>query len=217
MKKERGVLMNGDMVRASLDGRKTQTRRLLKPQPAWEVGKSLHFKMVDGLMRAFIGDRICKTPYYTPPLGKVGDLLYVRERARLIDTGYAGVPTGTFQYEADGKITKEIEIPGRLKPIKPGNCCANGCFKEIARIWLEITGVRVERVQDINKMAALHEGVKWKAIETWTHQDYLARAVPHEQEIIPLFKKLWESCYPGSWERNDWVWVYEFKRIEKSA
>jgi hypothetical protein len=126
-------------------------------------------------------------------------IIYIRERARLIERDFTTlcVPDkGLYRYEADSTLAKWIEIPERLAmPIK-GECCPNGCFKELARLFYEVKGVRVERIQDITIADAIREGIT-------------------DDVNTPNFATVWDSCYSGSWDRNDWVWVYDLERIEK--
>ena len=222
--KERGVLFNGDMVKALLDGTKTQTRRIMKVQPPSD--KHTICTLIDSTDRdhknhqgkhhwCIVDDLNIEHDqgiYFSSPLGKVGDVLYVRERARLIEFDSGGGVNGDFlyngghqlnakgdfQYEADKSIIKGLAYPSRLSALRVGHCCSNGCFQELARIWLEITGVRVERIQDISMADAKAEGVSDKRFVN----------------PIEVFWKAWDSCYPGSWERNDFVWVYDFERVE---
>lgn len=157
----------------------------------------------------FISDLIPYAPH------QVGDILYVRER---ID--YRPEHRNYYYHADDKGVGHDIYRELYAHFYKPNNepkkvIPSIHMPKFAARIFLEVTEVRCERVQDISKTDALHEGVKWKAIPTWTNQDYRERAVPHEQKIISLFKSLWDSLYPGSWERNDWVWVTTFKQVDK--
>jgi hypothetical protein len=216
--RELPILFNQDMVRALLDGRKTQTRRR---RPCKNIegdnfvcGRGRGYKVVAKIKN----DCIVWTPYggakeQPMPMSEIvksaryqlGDLLYVRERCRchkcFLDSD--AVAWWQYEFEADGKIANWIVLPDRMK-FKPGigHCIPNGCFKELARIWLKVTDVRVETIQDISLEDIHKEGVP----ET----DH--RGVGHMRD---KWQELWQSCYPGSWERNDWVWVYTFERVEK--
>jgi hypothetical protein len=129
---------------------------------------------------------------------KIGDVLYIRERARLIGGGDSASER-LFKYESDGSISDPVVIPSRIKHMITGQCCSNGCFRELARTFVKITGVRVEKIQDIHDFDIQAEGIK-------------GISMGHRKE---RFKELWESIYPGSWDRNDWVFVYDFEKCEK--
>jgi hypothetical protein len=138
-------------------------------------------------------------------LGTAGDYLYVRETAAAIQCYVDSIKVRWWQYEydADGNCANWTEMPKRLKfTPEIGRCCPSGAFKEIASIWFNITGVRAERVQGISLEDIYKEGVP----ET----DH--RGVGHMRD---KWKELINACYPGSWERNDWVFVYELERCEK--
>jgi hypothetical protein len=265
MAKERGVLMNQDMVLALLTcskcGKisasfpcscgsvyflKAQTRRPIKLPKGWEIidpkklGTITSKHSKKGKFGIFIHNNsepaFPQTDIITSKLGKVGDLLYVRERARLIkfNSGEISRPylwngadcrdvTGDFQFEADGSIFRRLVYPWRLKAMDLGHCCSNGCFKELARIWEEITGVGVERWQDITPEDCIAEGVRkvtkdGKLFKYCIYDKGDYSTVPWSDmptSPIPVFRDLIKKTYPGSWERNDWVFAYTFKRIEK--
>ena len=144
------------------------------------------------------------------PYGDSGDGLYVRERARLVEVknglswvsgfedGKPGASKVRLCYEADNAVSAWLPYPERLSILDVGYCVPNGCYREAARTFLEITSVRVERIQDISSGDAEKEGMKAT----------LTNGSPKRN-----FAVLWESIYPGSWERNDYVWAYEFKRV----
>ncbi|WP_333602980.1 hypothetical protein [Pantoea eucrina] len=223
--KERPILLNAEMVRAVLDGRKTQTRRMLT---------SRHMELINLAARA--GE--CyplesgqqhenSQSYYREfcPFGAVGDRLWVREKTRvdlLLQHHRAHV-----RYEADGEY-RIVSVPERIKPMVEGSCMSNGCYREASRITLEITGVRVERLNSINEHDAIAEGLAEISKDGRTYK----YGVPdpdgypgtddfgwpwHEWERYPIsaYSKLWKSIYgKGSWQANPWVWVIEFKRVE---
>jgi hypothetical protein len=179
--KERGILFSGPMVRAILEGRKTMTRRVVKPQPV-DIHGSAFMKTI-------------KCPY-----GKPGDRIWVRETFRREDLGEK------VWYRADWneKDAKELFIDqsGGWKPsiFMP---------RWASRITLEITNVRVERLQGISQDDAKVEGAD--GID-WGH----GRDYGGPPDYIGGFKRLWESINgPGSWTANPWVWVVEFRRVEE--
>lgn len=187
--KERPILFNGEMVRAILDGRKTQTRRLLNPQPE-DCGTELIFS------------GHC-------PFGEVGDRLWVREtwqKAYMFNHD-----TQTFEddeifvYRADdfewcdgdGSFLDPSDSKSEIPPWKPSIHMP----REACRIVLEITNIRIERVSDISVEDAKKEG-----------------APDGEENPQAWFKNLWESINgPGSFHVEVWAWVIEFKRIAGPA
>lgn len=210
---ERPIAFGGSMVRAILDGRKTQTRRPLKPQPEphptgrWSfiVGSTdgstgcFSWGVVDPSGSAFTDRGREHTTLFRCPYGRSGDRLWVRETwahpyAR--PAGTTGEAAGVV-YRADG--------PEYLSPVARRHSWGAGCpWKSAAlmprwasRITLEITGVRVERLQEISTSDALAEGV--------THSTLNDPRVE--------YRWLWESIYgTGSWDANPWCWVVEFRR-----
>ena len=175
------ILFNTEMVRTILDGRKTVTRRVVKPQP-----KAALYPMPDsmcwpGCFANNEEDRIYRPPY------QPGDILWVRET-------FAKSMAGTFMYLADyTAIMVERWQPSIHMP------------REAARIFLRVTGVRAERLQDINLD---HPGPKNQVVREGFHYlcDFIA---VWERTIKPADR----SSY--GWEADPWVWVIEFERISK--
>ena len=231
MSRELPVLSSGEMVRAILDGRKTQTRRPVKPQPfdfyrqplpasaeirATDDGFWLyHFSDEDG-------DGWEKGPVGKCPLGAVGDCLYVRETWALHRETFEGQGSGyTLQFRADS-ATREVLFDGRVIPAgdpkdtpKPWPATAVNmgwrpsihCPKWAARIWLEVTDVRVERVQGISTEDVIAEGL------STTLREHAA-----ECDLRDQFVTLWGSVYGKQgfgWELNPWCWCVSFRRIDR--
>jgi hypothetical protein len=126
--------------------------------------------------------------------------MVVRERARLYHLDFKrNQRIGIFEYTADGTETDWVVIPPRIKDIQVNHCVPNGCFKELARIKRKVLRVWYERVQDISWDDCKAEGISWIN-------------KPGEGKTFKAeFHRLWESIYPGSWERNDWVECIEFE------
>lgn len=216
--KERGILFTGDMVRAILDGTKTQTRRPMKPQPMrFERYASVKWVWPCRSTQCNLG--IDEARQFAPH-GKPGDAIYVRETFQRVDTldGFGVIyrADGTVlevgcdeEYEAlpiDQLTVPHVRLDGDLfdGPWVPSIHMPKG----LSRIRLPIVNVRVERIQDITPHDALTEGV--------TGHPY-AHDCPPDSRIVDAFRDLWEATYPGSWERNDWVWVYEWNQIKVNS
>ncbi len=158
--RERPILFSGPMVRAILDGRKTQTRRVIAPAVfEWQWVQSYG----DGTYGR-VGPDFESNPFPCP-YGQPGDRLWVRERARV--GGYHGTAFRTadefgrlalLQFEADG-TQRWVVWPPRMKHVGLGRCVPNGVHREGARIFLEVTGIRVERLHDISEADATAEGI----------------------------------------------------------
>jgi hypothetical protein len=201
--RERPILFSALMVRAILEGRKTVTRRVVKPQPEHGIAPCHYvaggWAETDGNTpegcRCNNGERRC-------PYGRVGDRLWVREtwaRSR-----------NNWLYAADAVVSEgpqgntddwdwDASIANRWRP-------SIHMPRAASRITLEITGVRVERVQEIENQDAKAEGF---VDPSCTRENMsLAR---------DAFLKLWDTINgnrPGcSWSDNPWVWCIEFKRI----
>ena len=214
--KEKPILLNAEMVRAVLDGRKTQTRRIIRLQPSADFHPMNMQLETDFTARWYTPGVVDKDGYLQPgknqvfgvagedegyicPFGAVGDRLWVREKTQVIHI--LNNKKAFVMYLADGEEAV-VEVPDRLKPIKPGYCLSNGCYREASRITLEITGVRVERLQDISEQDAAAEGANTE-LSLIGDKHYLG------------YRSLWKSIYGAdSWQANPWVWVIEFKRVE---
>jgi hypothetical protein len=219
MSKEKMIMFNGDMVRAILDGRKTQTRRPLRNQPYqdakgnWCVNRrgvtsSLFRKnMSTGKMEPYSFDEFMEQTYKTP---QPGDTMLARERARLVCINYGETSDrGFFRYMADGHRTGLVDIPMRLKPLKLGSCVPNGCFKELVRIKRKVLRVWFEQIQSISDKNILAEGVKCPI--SMGIGSHCGVNVPCPSLRL-AYHELWDSVYPGSWDRNDWVECTEFDK-----
>lgn len=182
--KARPILFNTDMVKAILSGQKTQTRRMVKlPKDCYWLSEEDGTWIDSNLEHGFWHAEELPCPFGEAPFnGQPGDLLYVRETFSVVpddeDGGVAHV-----LYLADGqqygKNTPSIHMP-----------------REFSRLTLEITDVRVERLQEISNDDALDEGI----------------GAPLDQRYaaIDAFRPLWNSIY-GNWDTNPWVWAVEFK------
>ena len=182
------ILFNTEMVRAILDGRKICTRRLVKFLPGENPQWTGYIK--DGLMLYNGRNEPCikKAPYQS------GDILYVRET-------WKKAPNGYYYYEDWQR--NDIADVTKWKP-------SIHMPKEAARIWLKVTDVRVERLQDITSEQICREGVEVE--------------YPHMlngEEKRYAFSALWNSTIKKSdldrygWDANPWVWVIEFEQCEK--
>ena len=217
--KERPILFSGPMVRAILSGAKTQTRRAMKPQPTLKPDGSEHWwpsadvRMMVGV-ESFLASK--EDPTIAPsfcPFGGIGDRLWVRETWQSVPFGphrdWPGCPdlrprkvcelnrTAVVIWRADGEMPgPEIWRPSIHMP------------RWASRITLEITGVRVERLQDISEEDAAAEGVG---------PGYMPNSLGSTTcaGYRPMFARVWRDINgPDSWAANPWVWVIEFKRIE---
>jgi len=199
--KERPILFSGPMVRALLAGTKTQTRRIVKPQPAPDQQPRT---VIGSSGFVYVMDNAPLLPYpevrrvrWDCPYGQPGDRLWVRETFGHFERNDNFTPGCEVFYRADGGCL-EIE-PWRPSIHMP---------RWASRITLEITGVRVERLQDIDISAAQAEGV------SDTGSLILDSAGNEQGGPIAEYAVLWEQINgPGSWDANPWVWVLEFRRL----
>lgn len=214
------ILFNTEMVRAILDGRKSCTRRLVKPQPDEKHTYPLGF-VTDSTEKKDVGcfgfgiDEYGGSVQYAKPSYQPGDTMYVRE------TWYKGLER--YIYRADYSDTekfyrdgKEIEMKWHPSIHMP---------KEAVRIWLKVTDVRVERLQDITEDGAWQEGTDcWDdacyADNGW-HPTFEDPDSGGNCDIIAGFRKLWNSTIKKSdldrygWDANPYVWAISFERCEK--
>lgn len=214
--REKPILFNTPMVQAISSGVKTETRRLIKPQPcmqlayisagfkagcwgyppekAWESW-SEQFKRPDDFPKEEAA-RLWNPPY------RGDDILYVRETfAPLYENkasdnvvGYMYKAQNLSEFDAMHPEGKEYCWSGKWKP-------SIHMPKKAARIWLKVNTVRVARLQDITEEGVTREGVKTKS----EFQDVWNSTVPYP----------YRKCY--GWDANPWVWVVRFERIERKS
>lgn len=218
--KERPILFSAPMVRAILDGRKTQTRRVVKPQPyvdaqgnaCWNgtnFGQDARGPHIQALASPLPSS---KTGRVRCPFGKPGDRLWVRETFQPLfadgvenhwETDWQTGEGYKISYPATDGVQEFIDLDDGL---------SDACKPSIhmprwaSRILLEITAVRVERLNDISEDDAIAEGTPGGhgAIPGYGYA-----ATPGEH-----YHWLWESINgAGSWDANPWVWVIEFKKV----
>lgn len=211
--KERPIIFNAEMVNAILSGRKTQTRRPVKNQ---RVGDMWSVKPAENpSFERHSHDWWLPTgtkPYsaLACPFGKIGDRLYVRESFSKLEEFEFFDPkvpqiVPDFWYWADGEPTWgdwTRPASGALMP------------KAASRITLEITGVRVERLQDISQKDAIAEG----GPPSHPSIDAVSRDYGFPDFSRSWFGQTWDHIYGAeSWQDNSWVWVIEFKRVENKS
>lgn len=196
------ILFNTEMVRAILDGRKTCTRRIVRPPyfvDGDENDKRSLITLRTATKNSSLYRQIGQMPYPDAPY-RMCDILYVRETwckglERYI---YRADYSDTEKFYRDGE---EIEMKWHPSLHMP---------KEAARIWLKVTDVRVERLQDITSEQIGREGVE-------VEYPYVLNG----EEKIYAFSNLWNSTIKKSdidrygWDASPWVWVIEFERCEK--
>ncbi|HAT1623764.1 TPA: hypothetical protein I8Y35_000503 [Klebsiella oxytoca] len=241
--KERGMIFNAEMVLAILDGRKTQTRRIMKPQPEpcprgghwWPSNVFKTMLHVEEEMQngkggwgGLVGDAC--------PFGDVGDRIWVREtwatlgnedgcyvdwednlckgdersaakiyrascEQRPGDYGLWSIPDDAYWKPH----TKDHKFEGAWRP-------SIHMPRWASRILLEITNVRVERLNSIHDVDAMREGIQ--NLTTCSHADFGIPGVVNAQHPVRAFQLLWESIYGAdNWKANPWVWVIEFKVV----
>lgn len=230
--KERPVIFNGEMVRAILDGRKTQTRRVIKNQ---RVGDCWGVKPAESpLCERHSHDWWLPTgtkPYSALPVcpfGQVGDRLWVRET--WADVNHDGHPA--IAYRADGGLRVIGEDDGEEEDPNLEKYWFAQWYADLisgaegnwrpsihmprwaSRITLEITAVRVERLNDISEEDARAEGVKPAGDMLPDYPDTFLTPKGDFATAEVAFQRLWQSIYgEESWAANPWVWVIEFKQV----
>ncbi|MGZ8220036.1 MAG: hypothetical protein ACXWT0_00160 [Methylobacter sp.] len=220
--KERSILFNTEMVRAILDERKVQTRRVIKPQPTKILKRnpasaSLEFCKWPAVQGSFDPDSGYLDRPLLCPYGNKNDRLWVREtyQGPLVSEDeqsdyYANSDKYRSpkycEYKADGGATPEFmtgddDLVCRWRP-------SIHMPRWASRIILEITNIRVEKLQDISEEDAEAEGISWLS-DSFEHDRTAELLTPSA-----IYSFLWESINgAGSWDANPWVWVIDFKRV----
>lgn len=185
--KERPILFSGEMVRAIIEGRKTQTRRVIKPQPSCStLGYMVTYEQ-DGCIQCGEDYPDDDSDFRPSPYGKPGDRLWVRE---------------TFTTAGGNRIlyyaTDDVNGLRKKRP-------AIHMPRSYSRINLEVTKLRVEQIQRIPVRDIIAEGVSLGTVT----QDFT-------DKYTPAFRELWDRINAKrgfSWQSNPWVWVVEFRRL----
>lgn len=224
---EKPILFNTEMVEAILSGRKTTTRRIIK-----DVSSRLNFIGVsseDGVIfnHAAFGhgdiddianvkvEKYIKAPYFP------GDILWVRETWKVQSLSNMNY-RAKFLYKAkpNNKL-KETNVDGetyiKLLRYESKNGWHPSIFmpKDATRIFLKVTNVRNERLQDITEDEALKEGIEHHTLpyKSWeTPQEIYGNE--YDDTAVNAFKAVWDNLYKN-WNENPWVWVIEFERIQE--
>ena len=202
--KERPILFSAPMVRALLAGTKTQTRRIFKPdRMTWDAnGRYTTYAMRGGeLSTTGSGPFKPSSWLHYCPYGQPGDRLWVRETFARIDGQTRPWIETDYQatYTHGDRLGDTLGIKKRWTP-------SIHMPRHASRITLEVTGVRVERLQDISEADAIAEGAR------------NSLHLPGGRFARENFEHLWWTIHgDGSWESNPWVWVIEFKRVEGGA
>lgn len=226
------ILFNTEMVKALLDGRKTVTRRIVKPQPenahmimdvAKDVAEFMCGKIENGYCIDFSEQR--KLPY------QPGDVLYVRETWAEVPDLFGEFPQPI--YKADIKDDHDYDLLGEVK-WHPSIHMP----REAARIFLRVTDVRVERLQDITEDQTIKEGItddwpmdkvycpicKGEGLIGAVHPvslGFMEVECPHCEKGTSRFQNLWNSTIKPTdlplygWDASPWVWVIGFEKISK--
>ncbi|MBD1412833.1 hypothetical protein NUJ30_08565 [Burkholderia contaminans] len=229
--KERPILFSGAMVRAILEGSKTQTRRIVKPTGAHHIFQFRGREEARGTDEPTGEWAWCRaerviSEHIRCPYGKPGDRLWVREAFRLtsdfdgdsptrvgercLDAGYRA-PWAPVRYEVDG-----AERDWRWVGTPPGHEVTAGRARAsmhmprwASRITLEITDVRAERLQAISWDDAIAEGIK--------DPRRAAVRIDPIDGTVAQFRQLWDSLNAAQghgWDANPWAWVVEFRKVE---
>lgn len=213
--KERPILFSGPMVRAILEGRKTQTRRVLKYEDfhGCLTGDCIHFK------QATCDSCLAEYARTECPYGVPGDRLWVKETW----TGcYPCFEIGChLQYAADGSENWMHPPEGYRFPkaaAKVGNWVTPLFMPRWAsRITLEITDIRVQRLQKISEEDAIAEGVEWHhGMKAWRSYNLISQTPFLNKTAVGSFRTLWDSINAArghGWNENPWTWAITFGRV----
>lgn len=207
--KERPILFSGPMVRAILDGSKTQTRRVVKPQPKHPRVHEFKNPLTSELVWGYpipTDSIVTKIDGFTCPYGKAGDRLWVRE---------------TFSWNGDGFSIRDLEFLRSEQPVnliyRADGVLAGGWKPSIymprwaSRLTLEITDVRVQRLQDIDHDDAMAEG----CFNTGAGFSFDMVKLGESDHAETAFAHLWDSINGKAhpWNSNPWVWAIIFKVV----
>jgi len=198
--KERPILFSAEMVRAILAGNKTQTRRVIKPQPFRNGFQATKKAVYDSRHPAFIKDRC--------PYGVPGDRLWVRETWLNAGVEIPGCKPDEIWYREDEDEAFAISCePHDQRPKwRPSIFMPRWA----SRITLEVTGIRVERVQDI-----IEGDIRSEGVECPEHDFHSGFCAGECSSLRGAFRTLWDSINKKrgyEWDVNPWCWVISFRK-----
>ena len=209
--KERPILFSAPMVRALLAGTKTQTRRVVNARAWQDAGVAPHAQCIDvggDTVTWYDNDGEHSARFPVCPYGQPGDRLWVKEtwKADQIWDSFRplDIPEGeAILYRGDHHATRIIPfVWGRGRP-------SIFMRRWMSRLTLELTSVRVERLNDISEEDAIAEGIDAEVTPRAPGDPYLPVRNPSDR-----YRDLWESLNgAGSWAANPWVWVLSFRRV----
>ena len=233
---EKPIIFRGDMVRAILDGRMHQTRWPMSPQPP--DGATL-VSILDGMALFHRSSKKCNShmlDWWATPRYAVGDILWVREAHEICD--YEGDSAAIWYIAGDntddaatwldvppqdiGKVVAWVDDKRKRESVRPPIHMPRWC----ARLFLRVTEIRAQRLQDINEEDAIAEGVERFANGLLPSgygiydRDLMANGQPGMLTRSPIksFESLWASIHgPDAWAQNPWVWAYTFERAGEEA
>jgi len=232
--KERPILFSGPMVRAILDGRKTQTRRIVKPQPEHlQVHEYKGSRIYDGANRRWCWKQLVASDCWSIgfeqelaelcPIAKPGDRLWVREswcqKFKEDESGWVynsedNLDSSCVHYRADGYEVRAIDGDGFQRWNKDGGEASPWkpsihMPRWASRILLEVVSARVERLNEISHKDVVAEGIEPNQPGYYTCHNG-AKYMDFQE-----YQELWESINgQGSWDDNPYVWVIEFTVIQ---
>jgi hypothetical protein len=231
--REIGILMHARSIAGIEAGRKRQTRRIMKPQapgrdalikatgadisiaPSIWMGRRHEFRICGPVGVACQLAGIQNNYHWTCPFGEPGDLLWVRETwAGELATVAMSVTPGIVEGSKRGMVAYRASFRGDESPFGRWRPSIH-MPKWACRYWLRVTGVRVERVQEITAEDARAEGIEIPRCGCEVCATGSAICPADASEFVLAFASLWdETNGAGAWDRNDWVWVVDFERTE---
>lgn len=206
--KETGILFTPENIRLIRDNRKVQTRRVITPQPKTEGVSGAYGDLYNhGPEWAFWlpDNRMTEPRTWRCPQGSVGDRMYIKE--------------GVIVH-ADGRTLAGYYMDGaRITNLGEKRLTAMFMAKRYARTWLEITDVRVERVQDISESDCIAEGIQRQELPDLkgNHFHWGDKTKDRCKTAVEAYRELWDSINKKKhpWSQNSFVWAISFRRIEK--
>lgn len=221
--KEIPILYSPPMVQAVMNDRKTKTRRktgldkINENPDDWEIISLSSKNQYNQLIATFKNRKLNKVENIKSPYGKPGDLLWVREKHRSL----FNCQTEAFErYDYYADMPEDFHVQMKKKYPKRNWKPSIHMPKAAARIWLRVTDIRIERLQDISEEDAISEGIKSRYSEIFNEERYHDYLNEESEWRFPesSFQSLWTKINgPESWDLNPWVWVVSFEVMSKTG